>query len=189
MARLSSAAWIVHDVGLAASIGGTMFGRRALQPALHELPDRAQRDRVSDAAWRRFSWINLAGHAAVAATWWFGRTMLTGRSVSRNARRLAIAKDALIVASLATGIASVVLGRVLGKRVNGAARSEPRVLDERGVAVAAHGEHGSERLREVVGAVGIANLITNVGVAAVTTALAMEASQSLPFSLVSRRLP
>jgi len=83
----------------------------------------------------------------------------------------------------------VVLGRRLGKRVNGAARGESRVLDERGVAVASHGEHGSERLREVVGAVGVANLITNVGVAAVTTALAMEASQSLPFSLVSRRLP
>ena len=37
MAKLSSAAWMVHDLGLATSLGGTLFGRVALQPALHQI--------------------------------------------------------------------------------------------------------------------------------------------------------
>ena len=118
MAKLSSAAWIAHDVGLATALGGTLFGREALHPALREgIDDQLDRDRVADTAWRRFSWINLAAHGAMAATWFAGRTMLSGREVTRSARPLTVAKDALIVASLATGLASVVLGRILGKRV------------------------------------------------------------------------
>src|SRR3569623_1408217 len=118
MAKLSSAAWIAHDVGLATAIGGTLFGREALHPALREgIDDQKDRDRVADAAWRRFSWVNLAGHAAMASTWFAGRALLTGREVDRLSRPLTLTKDALLVASLATGVASLVLGRLLGKLV------------------------------------------------------------------------
>jgi hypothetical protein len=182
MAKLSSAAWIAHDVGLAAAIGGTMFGREALQPALHEISDRKERDQVSDTAWRRFSWINLAGHAVVAATWFFGRSLLSGRSVSPTARRLTVAKDVLVVASLATGLASIILGRVLGSRVT-ERRGSGEEAGESGA------EPGTQKLRNVVSVLGMANLAANVGIAGVTTALSVEASQSLPFSLTSRRLP
>jgi hypothetical protein len=189
MAKLSSAAWIAHDVGLATAIGGTMFGRQALQPALGELSDRRDRDQVSDAAWRRFSWINLAAHGAVAATWFFGRSLLSGRSVSRTARQLAVAKDALVIASLATGIASVVVGRILGARVTRNRRSELDVGASGRGASSEHGRGDVAKLRDTVGALGLANQAVNVGIAGVTTALAMEASQSLPFSFISRRLP
>jgi uncharacterized membrane protein len=184
MAKLSSAAWMIHNVGLATAIGGTIFGREALQPALDEIPDQRQRDQVATVAWRRFSWLNLAGHVAVAATWFVGRSMLSGRSVSSTARTLTVAKDALIVASLATGIASTILGRVLGARMASNTR----------IATRSNGESetsgpGTEKLRSAVGALGIANLAANIGVMGVTTALSMEASKSLPFSAVSRRLP
>jgi hypothetical protein len=183
MAKLSSAAWMAHNLGLATSIGGTMFGREALEPALDEISDPRQRDQVSAVAWRRFSWLNLAGHVAVAATWFVGRSMLSGRSVSRTARTLTVAKDALIVASLATGIASTILGRVLGGRMANSGR----------IATRSNGESetsgSTEKLRRAVGALGIANVAANIGVMGVTTALSMEAGKSLPFSRVSRRLP
>lgn len=170
-----------------------MFGREALQPALREIPDRRERDQVADTAWRRFSWINLAGHAAVAATWFFGRSLLSGRSVSRTARRLTLAKDVLVIASLATGIASIVLGRALGARVNPRRCGE---LDVGTADVSALPEQDEqqaaqriEKLRGAVNVLGMANLAANLGVAGVTTALAMEASRSLPFSVLSRRLP
>lgn len=166
-----------------------MFGREALQPALREIPDRRERDQVADTAWRRFSWINLAGHAAVAATWFFGRSLLSGRSVSRTARRLTLAKDVLVVASLATGIASIVLGRVLGARVNPERCGELDVGISDVSALTEQDEQRTERLRGAVSALGMANLATNIGIAGVTTALAMEASRSLPFSILSRRLP
>ena len=173
MAKLSSAAWIAHELGLATSIGGTLFGREALQPALREIDDDTKRNMVSDTAWRRFSWMNLAGHAAVAATWFFGRSLLSGREVSKQARPMTIAKDALVIASLCTGIASIVAGRILGKRVTEQKRDR----------------EGHEKLRKVVGALGMANLASNVGVAGVTTALAMEGNQSGRFGVISRFLP
>lgn len=183
MPTLSSAAWMVHDVGLATAIGGTLFGKEALEPALDQvIEDEPIRDNVSDTAWRRFSWINLAGHVAMAATWFVGRTMLSGREVSGTSRKLTVAKDVLVIASLATGVASIVLGRVLGQRV--------RATESRR-ASAGGGERPAqvEGLRKAVGIIGTANLIANLGVGAVTTALSMEGNKSLPFTVVSRKLP
>jgi hypothetical protein len=176
MAKLSSAAWIAHDVGLATALGGTLFGREALHPALREgIDDQLDRDRVADSAWRRFSWINLAAHGAMAATWFAGRSMLSGREVSRKARPLTVAKDALITASLATGLASVVLGRILGRRVRNQVTLEQR---ER-----------VETLRRAVGATGLVNLFANIGILGITTALSMQAAKSQKFGLISRLLP
>jgi hypothetical protein len=176
MAKLSSAAWIAHDVGLATALGGTLFGREALHPALREgIDDQLDRDRVADAAWRKFSWVNLAAHAAMATTWFAGRALLTGREVNRVSRPLTVAKDALITASLATGIASVVLGRILGKRVR-----MQRTLEER---------EKVETLRRAVGATGLVNLAANIGIMGITTALSMQAAKSQKFGLVSRLLP
>jgi uncharacterized membrane protein len=180
MTTLSSAAWIAHDVGLATAIGGTLFGREALHPALREgIEDRADRDRIADSAWRRFSWVNLAAHGAMAATWFVGRSMLSGREVNRLSRPLTVAKDALIVASLATGIASVVLGRMLGKRVR------DREVSAQGL----ERREQAETLRRAVGAVGMVNLAANIGILGVTTALSMQAAKSPAFSFVSRLLP
>jgi hypothetical protein len=175
---------MAHDVGLATAIGGQMFGREALQPALCEIADRKERDQVANVAWRRFSWINLAGHVAVAATWFFGRSMMSGRAVSKPARSLTVAKDALVIASLATGITTMILGRMLGARTTGARNGnagEVRAPDDDAA--------GTERLRKAVGVLGIANLVANIGIVGVTAGLSMEASKSLPFSIVSRRLP
>jgi len=178
MPKLSSAAWIAHDAGLAASIGGTLFGRHALQPALNiEVDDTVERDRISATAWRRFTWVNLVAHGVVAATWFAGRTMLSGREVSRTSRKLTVAKDVLVAASLATAVATAILGRVLAKRAR-----DPAEMDLATV-------HKTESLRRTVGILGNINLATLAGVGAVTTALSMEASRSLPFSYVSRRLP
>ena len=47
MSTLSTAAWAAHDVGLATAVGGTLYGRAALEPALHEIADPIERDRVS----------------------------------------------------------------------------------------------------------------------------------------------
>lgn len=173
MARLSSAAWVAHEIALATAIGGTMFGRVALQPALREVGSDRVRTEIEDTAWRRFSWMNLAAHAVVASTWFIGRSMLSGREVSRRSRRLTRAKDYLIIASLVTGVANAIAGRKLG-------------MMERGRAP---GDRQTDRLRKVVSALGMTNLIANTSVISLTTVLAMEASRSLPFSYRSRKLP
>ena len=186
MPMLSSTAWILHDLGLATSIGGTIFGRTALEPALREVTAAQERDRASDVAWRRFSWVNLAAHGAMAVSWMVGRSMLTGEEVSRTARGLVRTKDALVAASVASGVASVVLGRALGRRASrGLGPERARETD----GSADREARRTRALERAVGALGIVNLAANTGVAAVTTVLAMEGSQSLRFTGQSRRLP
>jgi uncharacterized membrane protein len=179
MTTLSSTAWIAHNLGLATAIGGTLFGQRALEPALAERIDNEQeKGLVEEAVWRRFGMMNLAAHALFAATWFAGRKMLSGRSVSRRGRSMTKVKDGLVVMSLVTGIASTILGRVLGKKMR-----------DLGMQRDTEQEMSIRRLRIAVRAVSTINLLSTASVAAVTTGLSMEASKSLPFSIFSRRLP
>jgi len=177
MTKLSTTAWTLHNLGLATSIGGTLFGQGAFQPALRDVVnDERERAEISDDAWSRYSWWNLAAHGVVAATWFTGRAMLSGREVSKPARTLTLVKDGLVIASLATGIASVIIGKLLGAK---AKRAKESGIDEESLT----------GLRRAVRAVGTANLLANAAIAAVTTNLAMEGNKSLPFSVVSRTIP
>jgi hypothetical protein len=159
MAKLSSAAWVAHDVGLALSLGGTLFGRVALQPALYKIALPEERDLVSAEAWQRFSCVNLLGHAAFATSW----------LALRRARSFTLAKDFCVAASLVTGVASVLMGHWLGKRS----------LQGRGAQAVKEGErfgHSEQtiartrRIKRAVGTLGLLNILATAGVAA-TTAL------------------
>lgn len=185
MSTLSTAAWAAHDVGLATAVGGTLYGRAALEPALHEIADPIERDRVSASAWQKFSWINLAAHGVIAATWFVGRSMLSGREVSGPARDMTRLKDGLVVASLVTGIGTAVLGRMLGR----CARRGEGPAQVREAGGTARGSERTVALQRAVGGLGIANLIANIGIVGLTAALAMEGSRSPRFAARSRFLP
>lgn len=179
MTTLSSAGWIVHDIGLATTIGGTLFGQLAFEPSVREISRPIERDRVSEKAWNRFSWVNLASHAAFAVPWFIGREMLGGREVSARARALTRTKDVFVIASLVTGVSTFVVGKILGRK---AKRGE-------GPEAARSERHESKALERTVAALGALNMLATTGVLAVTSLLAMEGSESLRFSLTSRRLP
>jgi hypothetical protein len=185
MSTLSTVAWAAHDVGLATAVGGTLYGRAALEPALHEIADPIERDRVATAAWQRFSWLNLAAHGVIAATWFVGRSMLSGREVSGTARRLTRIKDGLVVASLVTGIGTAVLGRMLGA----CARRGEGPAQVREAGGTARDSERTVALQRAVGGLGIANLIANIATLGITAALAMEGSRSPRFAARSRFLP
>ncbi|HEX8106804.1 MAG TPA: hypothetical protein VF516_03705 [Kofleriaceae bacterium] len=185
MSTLSTAAWAAHDVGLATAIGGTLYGRAALEPALREIADPAERDRVATSAWQRFTWLNLAAHGVFAATWFIGRSMLSGREVSCTARRMTQVKDGLVIASLVTGIGTAVLGRMLGK----CARRGEGPAQVREAGGTARGGERTVALQRAVGGLGIANLVANIATLGITAALAMEGSRSPRFSARSRFLP
>ena len=180
MPVLSSAAWVAHDVGLAAAIGGSLYGKTAMHPALRQLPDPDLRDQVADVAWRRFSWWNLAAHAVVAGTWLVGRSILSGREAGPEARTLTLVKDVCVATSVVTGLASVVLGRWLGRKT--ARQQGPQRAHE-------GGERAALRIERVLNAVGDLNLAANVGALGTTALLAMQGSESPRFAITSRRLP
>ena len=188
MPKLSTAAWIAHDLGLAASIGGALFGRTALDPSLRLISDPSERDRVNEEAWNRYGRVTLASHVAIAAPWLVGRLLRSGREVSSSARKLTRAKDILLGVSLASVAASALLGRRMARSSAGEAGPEEaraRASDGR----RAREDRRTVALDRTLDAVGLVNLAANIGMAGLTAALAMEASQSARFALSSRRLP
>ena len=184
MPTLSSAGWIVHDVGLATAIGGSLFGKVALEPALGEVSMPIERDHASEKAWNRFSWINLASHVAFAVPWLIGRRMLTGREVSARARGLTRTKDVVVGLSLITGVSSIVIGRLLGRKARaGEGPERARSGQARGEA------YEATVLEKAVATLGTINMLANAGVLAVTSLLAMQGSKSIRFGARSRCLP
>lgn len=183
MGTLSTAAWAAHDVSLATAMGGVVFGRAALAPALDEIASPGERDRVSAEAWSRFAWLNLAAHGVMAATWLAGRTVLSGKEVSGRARTLTLVKDGLIVGSLLTGVASNVVGWMTGKQTE---KQRGPALVEAGMVPK---DDKTIALSKATAALGTANLIANAAILAVTSVLAMEGNKSGRFAWFSRLLP
>jgi uncharacterized membrane protein len=182
MAKLSTAAWIVHDLGLASVLGGQLFGQLALRPAVAAVQDPRERDEVENRAWRRFARWHSAALVAVAATWFAGRRLLSGREVSGTARGLTLAKDALVGTSLGVGTAGMVLGRRLSRELQRmdtqvATGDEPASLERQ------------RKLETALGALGSVQVGVVAGIVAVTSMLAMEGGRSLRFRGVARRLP
>jgi uncharacterized membrane protein len=174
MAKLSTAAWVVHDLGLASAFGGQLFGKMALEPAVGAVEDRRQRGEVEDQAWRRFSGWNSAALLATAATWMVGRKLVSGREVSGMARALTLAKDALVGSAVGLCAANIAVGQALSK----AQRAETTESSER-----------VRRLHTAAQVLGSVQLGVVAGILAVTSMLAMEGGRSLRWKARSRFLP
>lgn len=185
MAKLSTSAWILHDLGMAAGFGGTLFGKAALDPAVKAIGSKEERGRVLDDAWGRFRVMDVAALGAMAATWLAGRSAFSGRRLGRPIRGLVIAKDVLTIGALATGVASLVGGMILHRRQR-----------RHGGAPVEHGlRPGPETPDDVAKAVkflsvmGPINTALVAGAIAVNAALAQESGKSARWSVISRLLP
>jgi hypothetical protein len=104
----------LHDVGLAAWFGGSLMGAAGLNGAAAAVEDPAQRLRVANSGWARWTPLNLAGIAAHLA----GGAVLTGANKGRLAGQQGVAatstiKTALTVAALGITAYARVLGRKL----------------------------------------------------------------------------
>lgn len=184
MAKLSTSAWILHDLGMAAGFGGTLFGKAALDPAVRGLSSRAERGKVLDDAWRRFNLLDAVALGAVAATWMFGRAAFSGRRLGRPMRNLVLTKDVLVGASLATGIATLVAGRMLGRE-----RRREALPVEAGHEAAPEPPPRARSLEKLLSAMGPINAALIAGAIAVNAALAQEGGKSTRWSFLSRALP
>ena len=106
-----------HDVGLAAWLGGAMFGKFAHNPSLAKISSRSERGSVTNAAWNGYNPINAVGLGTAALAWTAARMTeakpgnLTGRE-----RTLSNVKDGLMAASVVTGALSGVQGARLARQ-------------------------------------------------------------------------
>lgn len=108
---VSSVGRAAHDAGLAALLGGNLYGRLALHPALSSVTSETERGEVVNRAWRRYGWIHSLGLGAIVAGWLGARVNeAKPSSLSPRERALAKAKDAAVGAVVVTGVATAVEG-------------------------------------------------------------------------------
>lgn len=184
MTKLSSAAWIAHNIGLGASFGGQLFGKVALNPKLGVLSSEEDRGKLLNAAWNRYNIVNAASFATAAATWFPGRLGLSGKEIDETTRSLVLAKDILFGAGVLAGFASVMQGlKLTGQAPDGA------VPISTGTTPSSQTPEKAAALLRSVNVLGNANIAITGGILGVTSILAMKASESSLFSGISKLLP
>jgi len=99
-----------QDVGIALLLGGNVFGRRAMHPALEWVSSPEERGKVTNEAWKRYGVFNSLGLAGVVGGW----------ALERGSRPVGT-KDAAVVAVAVTGIASAIEGVRFGRSAPGGA--------------------------------------------------------------------
>lgn len=173
---LSKVGRAAHDIGLAGLLGGNLFGRLAMHPSVTEIADQAERGKVVNAAWRRYGTVNSLSLAAVLSGWVGARARESANGrLSAEERRLAYAKDALVGLVAATGLATAVEGMRF-------ARLEPH-----GAVPLTDGDHAApsasdaaRRVKRRVNVLSTANLLSEVALVAVNSALAQEGVRRPP---------
>lgn len=185
MSKLTTAAWVAHELGLAASFGGLLFGKLALNPNLDVLENKSDRGELLNKSWNRYNAVNALAVGTAIATWLAGRASISGDLVlDEEGNNLVRAKDALLATAAVTGLASMISGLSLSRQAPDGA-----VPIDSGVSPSAEMSEEASRLLRRVNVLGNVNIGVLGGVIAVSTILSQKANRSLRFSLASRFLP
>lgn len=153
-----------HDVGLGALIGGNLFARVGMHPALGELRDPRERGKVLNAAWRRYGTVNSLSLVALVAGWAGARAQET-RLRSARERRLAGARDGAMAAVVISGVAAALQGMRFARMEPGGA--VPLADGSRPAALTPDRE---ARAKRTLNALGNLNLASALALAAVNAA-------------------
>jgi hypothetical protein len=157
-------------------LGGTLFGRLALHPAVTSISDPRERGEVVNAAWRRYGTVNALALAAVTAGWAGARAAeARDRNLSERERLLARWKDGLVAAVLATGVVTAAEGMRF-------ARMAPD-----GAIPLADGDHAmpdappkAARLKRRLNVLGLVTVTAEAALVAVNAALSQEGFRRPP---------
>jgi hypothetical protein len=179
-AMWTGSALTLHNLGLAAGFGGSLFGQMALHPAVRTIDDTKERGEILNKAWMGFSPVNAFALGSVALTWVLGRSTLSGGEIDDETRGLVLAKDVLVGLYTLSGIGSIVVGRVFGSR-------EPP-MEAGGVPSTETPEPEAKALK-TVNLLGKVNIVAAAGIIALTAILNIKAGRSQKWSLLSKILP
>ncbi|MDP8968531.1 MAG: hypothetical protein M3N04_08020 [Actinomycetota bacterium] len=164
---VSSLGRALSDLGLAGLLGGQLFGRIALHPAVTAISEPRERGAVVNAAWRRYGAINGAGLVAVTAGWLGARGgELRNRNLIGRERVLARVKDGLVGALVLTGAASAIEGIRFSRSAPDGA-----VPLEDGDHAAPDAPDEAQRRKRRLNVLGATTIATEVGLVTVNAAL------------------
>jgi hypothetical protein len=166
----SAAGRAAHDIGAAVLLGGNLFGRLAMHPALEGVCGPEERGQVVNRAWRRYGALQSMSLAAIVAGWGGARSYeAQDRFLSDRERDLARAKDVAVGAVVFTGLATA----VAGIRFNAFAPDGAVPLRD-GTDPAPETPPRAARVKRLVNGLGRANAAAEVALVAINAALAQE---------------
>jgi hypothetical protein len=181
---VSQAGRAAHQLGLAALLGGNLFGRLALHPSVDRITDPRERGEVVNAAWRRYGTVNSIGLVAMTAGWAGARAeeargagKLTGRE-----RALARVKDALVGTVFVTGVLTAIEGIRFSRQ---APHGAVPLAD--GSTPDASTPPRAARMKRTLNVLGAAAIGAEAALVAVDAALAQENFRSSPLRRRFRR--
>ena len=154
---------IAQDTALAALLGGNLFGRVAMHPALAGVSDKRERGKVLNAAWRRYGTVNSVALAALAGGWLVARSDENGPlPASPNRRRMTTIKDVAVGAVAVTGLASAAGGVGFAQQAHDGA-----VPMDSGSEPAAETPQRAANLKRLVNVLGGLNLTAELSLVAI----------------------
>jgi len=155
---------VLHNVGMAAWVGGALFGRVAHNPSLSRISSPAERGAVANAAWNAYNFVNVTALTAVGLGHLGGRlTELRSSNLSDRERPFVRAMDAFTAVGLTTGVLSAIQGARLARQALGGA-----VPVETGTQPAPETPAAAAQIQRSLDALGVVNIASGVGLVAAT---------------------
>jgi hypothetical protein len=180
---VSSVGRAAHDAGLAALLGGNLYGRIAMHPSLSEISDSSERGKVLNTAWRRYSWVNSLSLLAIVSGWAGARAgEAKPDHLSSREQTLAKAKDVAVGAVVATGLATAVEGMRFSRQ-----RPDGAVPLADGDRPAAETPDGAARLKRRITVLSTANALSELALVGVNAALGQANFRRPPARRLLRR--
>jgi hypothetical protein len=180
---LSSVGRTGHHVALGALLGGNLFARFAMHPAVREIRDPRERGKLVNAAWRRYGVVNSLSLLSLAVAYVPARFGEARRDVlTEREHQIIRGKDIAMASVFATGIASGVQGMRFAKMEPGGA-----VPLEDGNTAAAGASDQETKAKRVLNMLGAAHLASAVGLAAADATLAQASHRRPPLRRVLKR--
>jgi hypothetical protein len=180
---VSSAGRATHDLALGALVGGNLFGRVAMNTALEDVSDKAERGKVLNRAWRRYGTVNSLALVALMSGWLPARLgEASPRWLSPRERRLATAKDIAVGTVVVTGLASAASGVSFAQQAPGGA-----VPMASGHDAAPETPAKAARLKRLVNALGALNLASELALVAINASLSQTNFRRPPARRLLRR--
>jgi hypothetical protein len=165
-------AQVAQDVALAALLGGNLFGRLAMHPALADVSDKAERGKVLNHAWRRYGNINSAALLVLVGGWALTRGDASTPWSSSTQRGPVLAKDVAVGTVAVTGLASALGGVGFAQQA-----PEGAVPLQSGSRPAPETPGRAARLKRLANVLGGLNLAAEVALLAVNAAVSRRAGR------------
>lgn len=172
MTKPSTTVRTLHNLGLAAWFGGSLFGLVALNPSVSSIDDKAERGRVLNESWFRFNVLNGVAMAAAIGAWRLGGLKEAEEDLGVGAGALVGLKNVLLGGALVNSVASGALGARFANESQGGYTPA-----ESGTEPAPETPEGAARALRLIGFFGSGSLTLLAVAAAVSASLEARAQR------------